>query len=688
MRLLLLVCLVPGLFASTAAIASTESRVRTLHELDTAQGLTNATLHAYTKGDALRLYLSTSNETLMFKAEWRRGRLPSRTFKYYLGTLKFDPTPPRIPAPASSWKQVEVLTGAESRALGRATIEKLGSNLRNEHAIYVRHVLGDAVIYRDEQGEIKYARFADRPRALTVDRQLGIEEFAILGAEAIKTQLQRNHPGKTRFLILSAPQTGGGRTRFNFLDLKERRCVVLIAPHLREDPGGELPLVGDVSSLLRLVVVDHGLAVLKNPVSTVGKILNFGVQWPLAQVGRFRLAGGATLGRVGENSPMDLAAFEKWLDAATGMPREEASLKLLIDGEQFFPMLERRIADARKSVHVHVSIFDRDDVAVHMADLLKAASEVTQVRVLIDHTASWVSGNAPPSTPLPADFMPPKSITSYLHADSSVHIRQYLNPLLTSDHSKLILIDSDFAYIGGMNLGREYRYEWHDMMVEVRGPVLASMERNFEKDWAHAGPLGDFAYAATLLSPQKSRSTPTEQPARASWAEVRRLYTHTGRLQIRRAEIEAIRRARNYLYLENPYLFDHSVVVELTRARARGVDVRVILPSENDLGGATSSNFVTANKLFEHGVRVFFYPGMTHVKALLADGWACFGSANFNTLSLRLNQEGDLATSDPEFTKKLKTDLFETDFSKSYELAEPLSVSWDDHLVDSLLKSF
>ncbi len=112
------------------------------------------------------------------------------------------------------------------------------------------------------------------------------------------------------------------------------------------------------------------------------------------------------------------------------------------------------------------------------------------------------------------------------------------------------------------------------------------------------------------------------------------------------------------------------MIVALVEARLRGVDVRVILPAENDINGGQSSNLVTANYLLKHGVRVYFYPGMTHVKAMLADGWVCFGSANFNTLSLRLNQEADLATSDAAFAARFRQELFETDFDKSYELKE------------------
>lgn len=121
------------------------------------------------------------------------------------------------------------------------------------------------------------------------------------------------------------------------------------------------------------------------------------------------------------------------------------------------------------------------------------------------------------------------------------------------------------------------------------------------------------------------------------------------------------------------------------RARRRGVDVRVILPSENDLIAGRRSNVVTANHLREQGIRVYIYPGMTHVKALLVDGWSCFGSANFDALSLRLNREDNLATSNPAFAAKLRHDLFETDFNRGGELKEELPTAWKDSLADVLL---
>ena len=98
--------------------------------------------------------------------------------------------------------------------------------------------------------------------------------------------------------------------------------------------------------------------------------------------------------------------------------------------------------------------------------------------------------------------------------------------------------------------------------------------------------------------------------------------------------------------------------------------------------------FRARHYLRKNGVRVYLYPGMTHVKALIVDGWAGLGSANFNHLSLRLNQEVNVATSDAATVGRLRRELFEVDFDKSHELREAIPVGWTDHLVEELMNWF
>jgi phosphatidylserine/phosphatidylglycerophosphate/cardiolipin synthase-like enzyme len=129
-------------------------------------------------------------------------------------------------------------------------------------------------------------------------------------------------------------------------------------------------------------------------------------------------------------------------------------------------------------------------------------------------------------------------------------------------------------------------------------------------------------------------------------------------------------------------LFDKRVLSELVLARSRGMDVRVILPRVLDTNTGRRAEILGANYLFEHGVRVYHYPGMSHVKSLIIDNWACVGSGNLNGFGLALCQEHNIATSDPKFAARLKHDLFEEDFNHSFEMRGPLSVQWMDYIAD------
>jgi len=124
------------------------------------------------------------------------------------------------------------------------------------------------------------------------------------------------------------------------------------------------------------------------------------------------------------------------------------------------------------------------------------------------------------------------------------------------------------------------------------------------------------------------------------------------------------------------------MLYELARARKRGVDVRVILPLAGNHGPVNQSNILAANAMLANGIRVFLYPGMSHVKAAVFDGWACFGSANWDKLSFRVNKELNLATSHKPVVDELIERLFEVDFSRSVELTEPFPARWSDHLVE------
>jgi cardiolipin synthase len=523
----------------------------------------------------------------------------------------------------------------------------------------------------------------EQPAGVVVDRRYSVDETLEQLARIVEKVLARDHPGDNLFLLM-APNS----RRFPqplLLDRRQRQCVRLTPAVLYDNVERGLDLSTTAWGLSALLLEGHVAALIKNPVSSLARLGDLGIQTvvrllrlPLPKPGR---AFPPCLRPQG----MDLGQWEDWLDRNTGTRQEEGAIDLLLDGERFFPRLRQAIAQATNHIHFDVYIFDRDDVAVGVADQLKQRSQEIDVKVILDRLGSIGAGTVPPATPLPEDFVFPASICSYLKENSRVRVRPFLNPWFSSDHSKVFLVDGAYAWLGGMNLGREYRYEWHDLMVELRGPVVASLEQEFRRDWAHAGVLGDLAYLAEFA---KESSRPEILTRQDHSIKMRLLPTKTAWKPFSAAVLGAISRARNYIYVENPYLFDNGVITSLVRARNRGVDVRIILPRVNEFKAAGRSNLITANYLLQHGVRVYFYPGMTHVKALLVDDWACVGSANLNHLSLRLCQEHNVATLDPAFAARLEHELFDDDFSRAYELKEPIAVDWLDLLSDQVLVDF
>ena len=165
--------------------------------------------------------------------------------------------------------------------------------------------------------------------------------------------------------------------------------------------------------------------------------------------------------------------------------------------------------------------------------------------------------------------------------------------------------------------------------------------------------------APLRVAPRSGSPEPPPQAAMPGMVDIRPLYTRPADPQILRAQLAAMRAARREILIEQAYVSDDEIVAALVAARRRGVDVRVILPTRGDSGFMNSANLIATRAFLRNGVRVYAYPGMTHVKAALYDGWAIVGSANFDKLSLRVNGETSVATSDPAFVAALRRDLFD-----------------------------
>ncbi|MEW5895183.1 MAG: phosphatidylserine/phosphatidylglycerophosphate/cardiolipin synthase family protein [Candidatus Omnitrophota bacterium] len=430
------------------------------------------------------------------------------------------------------------------------------------------------------------------------------------------------------------------------------------------------------------VVNSHVIGPATRPVSYAFRILTFSkdtVFDTLTGPASFFYQENAVPPPIVEGEGMDLGRFEKDVFRLTRRNPSRGEISFLIGGDEFFTRLEEEIMNAERSIDIRLFIFDNDDYAVRVADLLKEKScQGVKVRVLLDAMGQVLGEGKPPSD-LPENFTPPYSMVNYLKKDSSIQVRLRPSALLRGDHTKTIIIDEKVCFTGGMNIGREYRYHWHDMMVELKGPVLSEIMYEFDLAWAHSGFWGDLGYALARSFKQKPQLA-----AGDGGFPVRLLYTRVNNPELYRVQVEAIRTARKYIWINNAYFSDNEILYGLINARRRGVDVRIILPQNGNHQIMNKSNIITANILFRNGIKVYFYPGMSHIKAAIYDDWLCTGSANFDRLSLKDNLELNVATSHAETVKLLKERLFEEDFKRSRIMNKTLDADLSDVIAEIL----
>ncbi len=369
---------------------------------------------------------------------------------------------------------------------------------------------------------------------------------------------------------------------------------------------------------------------------------------------------------------MDLTEWEAKLDRMFGAKRVSGTAEILVDGDEFFPYFIDAINKAETSVKIRTYIFDRDDFALEVADLLKKRSADVEVKITVDGIGNQMAQKKDAGT-TPAGYQAPPEITRYLRDGSSVKTRVLTNPWMAGDHVKTSIIDGKIAFIGGMNIGREYRWEWHDLMLKLTGPIVNLIEYDFDGKWNHSSVLGDVALTAHWMGEKGDLPEPRG-------FEMRMLRTKPAKSEIYRAQRAAIRRAQKYIYIENAYFSSSTILNELVKARMRGVDVRVIIPMEGNHGIMNMANVVSANTLLKYGARVYVYPGMSHVKAAIYDGWLCIGSANMDKISFRVQREMNIASSDPAFASLTIEKIFDPDFAAAVELTEPLPANWKNTL--------
>ncbi|MDF3023918.1 MAG: cls [Alphaproteobacteria bacterium] len=345
--------------------------------------------------------------------------------------------------------------------------------------------------------------------------------------------------------------------------------------------------------------------------------------------------------------------------------------RILRDGKQTFPAVFAALESARH--HINLEYYILEDIehnGKRLSDILiRKRKEGVAVHVIYDSFGS--------STTPPAFFEKLKK--------GGVKLLEFnpLNPLeakkgyepLDRDHRKILIVDGKVAILGGINLSTTYQSSgkgksgaaeghendyWRDTDVEIRGPVVADIQKLFARQWhkEKGGALDESTFYPKLASQgteliRMIGSTPDK--------EIQRYYVTL---------ISAIRSAQKNIWITAAYFFPTDEQVDDLIAAARaGIDVRVIMPDKSDAGIAITMQHKHYTKLLKGGVRLWETHGVVqHSKTVTIDGvWSVIGSSNIDQRSVVFNDESDVVIVGEKTAKELEA-LFEADAATAEEI--------------------
>ncbi len=268
-------------------------------------------------------------------------------------------------------------------------------------------------------------------------------------------------------------------------------------------------------------------------------------------------------------------------------------------------------------------------------------------------------------------------------------LRGHLNPRLNyRDHRKLVIIDGDIGYTGGINIADEYinrkiRFgHWKDTAVRLEGSAVYSMSMMFFQQW---GFTTKETIDISLYTPRKEvKSEGFVQPFGDSPLDNYNIAEN--------AYIQMINHATKYLWLTTPYLIlDTQMITALTMASESGVDVRIITPSIPDKWYVHSVSRSHYGQLLRSGVRIYEYtPGFIHAKMFVSDDQAAIvGTTNMDYRSFYLHFECGVALFNAPAIHDVRNDIQRTmDVSREITLKMDSQTPLFTRFLRNLLKLF
>ena len=340
-------------------------------------------------------------------------------------------------------------------------------------------------------------------------------------------------------------------------------------------------------------------------------------------------------------------------------------VSLLVDGPATYNAMSAAIRNAKDHINMETYIIEDDEIGRRFAELLisKQRSGV-QVNLIYDSVGAINT---------PKEFFKPLK-------ESGVNVLEFnpINPLLARygwrvnqrDHRKLLVVDGQTAFVGGINISSVYssgsfgrsktnpdKPPWRDTHLLMAGPVVSEFQKLFMATWSEqkGQPLAPRNY----FPEPASKGNEVERAIGSSPDEP---YS-----QIYATLLSAINSAETQVFLTNAYFVpDPQLLAALKEAVERGVDVRLLLPEKIDSVLVYYASRSYYDELLSAGVKIFQrQDALLHAKTAVIDGvWSTVGSTNLDWRSFLHNHEINAVVLGQDFGAQMHA-LFEKDLKTS-----------------------
>ena len=359
---------------------------------------------------------------------------------------------------------------------------------------------------------------------------------------------------------------------------------------------------------------------------------------------------------------------------------EDNRIEVITSGKRKFDALANDILNAKHHIHMEYFYFKKDDGSKRIKELLmQKAREGVKVRFIYENIAN---------IKISARYY-------YEMKKAGVEVVKFTNPKFSifrlsaqlnyRDHRKLVVIDGNIGYTGGMNISDDYFLRWRDTHLRITGNAVSSLQYSFMNSFITSGGRIDEDFSPYFPEHEAFEEGDRLVQIVPDEPDYQWPVLHMG-------AVWTVQHASKYLYIQTPYFVPpEPLLLALKSTALKGVDVRIMIPAKADLFFMGPANRSYYTECLEAGIRIFEKTGnFIHSKTLVSDDYlSILGSANMDYRSFDQNFEVCAVIYDKEKGAELRR-IFTDDRKKSRRISAEAwqKRPWWRKLIQSIARLF